>query len=195
MDQKSLKEKYMDIISKEVWSDKKMQDYCRKKAAYIVELENGDLAEIEKPSIETNFCFGHGYCGVSTEEEEKTAYRNEHYARTNENYFLEQNLKGLDEYINLLKDNDNHVYKRVHYTTSPDNSKLKSFIYSDRWNTPENTPERFFGCRNIEELTKQERQSLLTGYEEVRKAFEKRLHTYLKRYGLSKLNTWTYLVD
>ena len=31
--------------------------------------------------------------------------------------------------------------------------------------------------------------------EEVKKAFIKRLNTYLKKYGLSKLHTWTYLVD
>ena len=38
-------------------------------------------------------------------------------------------------------------------------------------------------------------QAIIDGLEVVKKQFEKRLNTYLKRYGLSKLNVWTYLRD
>ena len=31
--------------------------------------------------------------------------------------------------------------------------------------------------------------------EKMRKQFEKRLNTYLKRYGLSKIDTWSFLSD
>lgn len=37
--------------------------------------------------------------------------------------------------------------------------------------------------------------ALIKGYEVVKEQFIKRLNTYLKRYGLTKLNVWTYLSD
>ena len=38
-------------------------------------------------------------------------------------------------------------------------------------------------------------RKMIAGYEEVREGFIKRLKTYLKRYGLSKINVNTYLRD
>ena len=57
-DQKTLKALYMDIISNEVWpKSPDMIKYADKKAAWIVEINNGDIVEIEKPSIDKDFCF------------------------------------------------------------------------------------------------------------------------------------------
>lgn len=36
---------------------------------------------------------------------------------------------------------------------------------------------------------------LIAGYEEVKTEFIKRLNSYLKRYGMSKVETWSYLMD
>ena len=44
-------------------------------------------------------------------------------------------------------------------------------------------------------LSRDEINNITAGYEEVEKTFTKRLNTYLKRYGTSKLNVWTYLRD
>ena len=44
-------------------------------------------------------------------------------------------------------------------------------------------------------LTPEEIERVKAGYQEVRQQFVKRLNTYLKKYGLSKLHTWTYLSD
>ena len=41
-------------------------------------------------------------------------------------------------------------------------------------------------------MTEEERQTVLSAYKQIREDFEKRLNTYLKRYGLSKIDTWTY---
>ena len=49
-----------------------------------------------------------------------------------------------------------------------------------------------FGKLTVIELDHIEKHKRKDGQKEN---FEKRLHTYLKRYGLSKLHTWTYLVD
>ena len=47
----------------------------------------------------------------------------------------------------------------------------------------------------LRELTKTEIKEILDVYKKQKENFTKRLNTYLKKYGLSKLHTWTYLVD
>ena len=44
-------------------------------------------------------------------------------------------------------------------------------------------------------LTKDERDEVAGALEYVRANFQKRLETYLKKYGVSKLHTWTYWAD
>ena len=51
MTQKELKEMYMNIIKTEVWEDERMQNFAKKKCAYVVQFSNGDITDIEKPSI------------------------------------------------------------------------------------------------------------------------------------------------
>jgi hypothetical protein len=50
------------------WHNQEMIDYCVNDCEYVVPLENGGILEINKPRIETRFCFGYGYCGMSTEK-------------------------------------------------------------------------------------------------------------------------------
>lgn len=53
----------------------------------------------------------------------------------------------------------------------------------------------FYEKNIIEELDEQDREKLLKICESEKDKFLKRLSTYLKKYGLSKVHTWTYLVD
>ena len=71
MTQKELKEMYMSIIKTEVWEDEHMQNFAKKKCAYVVQFSNGDITDIEKPSIKKDFCFGTGSYGTCTNEEMK----------------------------------------------------------------------------------------------------------------------------
>jgi len=194
--QAELKARYMDIICNEVWKTERMQEYARKNIGYIVELENGDITDIEKPRIETSFCFGFGMYGIDPDGEgQKRASDMEQHARTNESYFINENLKDINGMIEALEDDSYHFYKFLHYTGQISGSKLKAVRYCRLGNTPEYNPGMWSNLIDLEELTDKERAALLNGYIEVKKAFTKRLNTYLKRYGLSKLNTWTYLVD
>lgn len=193
MDQKELKALYKQEAT-EYWQNQKMIDYCMKKAAYIVELEDGEYTIIDRPEIEKHFCFGYGYCGVSTEDDYQGAADMAHIAKTDQDYFIRENLKGLEESLASLKDEGNEVYKFVGYNGQRSNTHRRSFRITDVWNNPEhkswawNMPE-------VKKMSDQEKQALIAGYEEVKKAFIKRLNTYLKRYGLSKVRSWTYLSD
>lgn len=185
MDKKTLLAEYEKNIRK-VWSSEKMVDYCLKKVGTLVELDGGDIAEIEKPHIETSFCFGYGYCGVSTEEDRNRASRCANVARTQIEYFIEENLKPLKSWLETLKDQSERIYKFPKYMGLDENDALKEFSVIPYYRQPSD---------NMKEISENERKALISGYEEVIKAFTKRLNTYAKKYGTSKLKVWTYLSD
>lgn len=197
-DQKKLKEKYMDIICRDVWASAKMQEFARKKCEYVVELSNGTIIDIDKPSIEKNFCFGYGMYARSTDEEVARADALAERAKTNTEYFIAENMKQVTENIAVLKEalaGDKEVYTFVRYLGAPDTSDLMNWKCCRIWDNPENEPWQWSNLKTVRKLENDDIQRIIDGYEEVGKRFRKRLQTYLKKYGLSKLNVWTYLRD
>ena len=200
MEQKELKAKYMEIICAEVWPQSpEMQEYARKECSYyIAELANGDIYAYDRPSIETNFCYGYGMYGITTDEEMDGASRMAEHARTHEDYFMEKNLEEILERIDRLKDAKSgryEAYKYAQYSGQQHGTKLKTYSIVRLWDNPQNDPGRWSRMTDVERLTEDEIDALIQGWSVVKDMFIKRLNTYLKRYGLSKINTWTYLRD
>ncbi len=198
--QKELKEEFMNIIINEVWpKDLSMHNHMKKKTDYIVELSNGDIISIEKPYIKTDFAFGYGINLVSTIEEHEEASNMASYAETSCEYFKEENMKDLKDEIENLKQclskNYCECYTSIQYYSEPDTCKLVSYSTCYDYQNPENEPWMWSDCRRLKKLNKDDIQHIIDGLEIVLKNFEKRLDTYLKKYGLSKIRTWTYLVD
>lgn len=189
--QKELKQRYAEILAADVWrNDQSMVDYCVKEAGYIVELSNGDIVAIEKPRIEKNFCFGYSDSRYDTEDYDRANAMAAH-AGSSEDYFLEKNLAGIDQMIALLegKDSSRWVFKVcIPYSGQPESSKLKSVHQYHRWDENEY-------AKQFPELVGEDRQRVIDGYKAVRAEFEKRLHRYLKRYGMSKVHAWSYWQD
>lgn len=146
-----------------------------------------------KPSIQTRFCFGYGLNGVSSQEDYEGAREQEKNMETNQQVFINANLKGLNESIEDIE------------------TFIKEKCFANRYN-------KIFICKNsynhlaylawswdydnirnkndiIKEATKEDLLLIIEVYKQQIENFKKRLNTYLKRYGLSKLRTWTYLVD
>ena len=153
----------------------------------------------EKPSIQTRFCFGYGQNGISTEEDYEGARSQERNMETNQQAFINANLEGLNKSI---EDIETFISQWI--------DKEEKF-FSARYN-------KIFICKNsyenkaylawswdyenirnkdmiIREATKEDLLLIIEVYKQQIENFKKRLNTYLKRYGLSKLRTWTYLVD
>lgn len=189
MSQKQLKERYADILRREVWKgDERMVEYCVKSAGYIVELTNGDIVVLRKPEIKKDFCFGYSLSRYDTEDYDDAQAMAQH-ARQSEEYFLSENLHAINKEIDLLsgKESTNYdYYIRVPYYSQPENSQLKA-ITTFYWYSDE--------AQKYPKLEGEDRQRVVAGYEAVKAAFEKRLHAYLKRYGLSKVNSWSYWRD
>lgn len=183
-----LKERYLAYLAAETWrNDERMIDYERKKISQVVELDNGELVAIDKPNIETNFCFG--YSNYEYDEAEKM----KKHAETHADYFLNENLRKFDkEYLEWLKNKPDTAYIQTRYINASENTKIKDIIFLGYWTSSGLTDEE---KKKIRKLSPAEIEKLLTAYAEERAIFEKRLHAYLKRYGTEKLNCWTYWRD
>ncbi len=153
----------------------------------------------EKPSIQTRFCFGYGQNGITTEDDIDRAYGQQHNMETNQQTFIDANLEDLNKSVEDIKTFINRFFDK------------KETCFSSRYN-------KIFLCKNsynhlaylawswdydnirdkdmiIREATKEDLLLIIEVYKQQIENFKKRLNTYLKRYGLSKLTTWTYLVD
>lgn len=189
-EQTSLRAEFLAEIERIEHGCQKWVEYHDKETARLVKFENGTIYAIEKPRIETSFCFGYGYCGISTDEDEERAAGMARYTREKPDYFLEENLKKFDDMLKRLEENGDSVYA----APMRDNTEKWVYIrvYRGLWdyeNEFKNVREKMF------KLSPADVEQLKTAYRLERVAFEKRLNSYLKRYGTSKLNVWTYLSD
>jgi len=178
--------------------DQEMVDFCMKKTSAYV-FVRGALVTLDKPDIEKNFCFG--YRSSVYFDESDDARRMADYAATHEDYFVRRNVEGTDAYeimrlIDGLMAEDSldeswhsltPYLNRVRYTSQDDDCRMGNVVWVDRWNT--------YGRKTDEELTIDDLTELYRICFEEQMKFCKRLRTYLKRYGLSKVRTWTYWAD
>lgn len=71
-------------------------------------------------------------------------------------------------------------------------NKYMEIVKTELW---EDAPEMWGNLEKVKKLDTDDIQRIIDGLQEVRKSFDKRLNTYLKRYGLSKINAWSYICD
>lgn len=145
------------------------------------ETEKGYLIEFEKSSIKKDFCFGYDDFYSNQEDADEMAG----HARTNERYFIEKNLEEIESLIKNLE--SGKVYVRKGYDEAVN---LRGLVFEKYYRRAEE-----FERKDCEELTETDVKGLIEMAKNERRKFEKRLGTYLKRYGLSKLNVWTYYRD
>lgn len=162
---------------KEYAQGKETDDYNVKNHVGAIKM-HGHYYLIEKPSIKNRFCFHDEgpqydfYCSLS--DDEKMAA-----------YFKAENLDHFDRQIKAIEDGDRVVWYKG------DNSKQMYFYIGRTINYGwiDGQPEKYHDC------TDEEKALILEGLKFGRKMFEKRLDAYLKRYGTSKIHTWTYWAD
>lgn len=219
LDQETLLKEYKEVLTQRWGEDNHMIDYCMKECSSVLDFDRGQRIVFDKPRIQTSFCYGHGFCGISTEEDEDRASRMSHLARTSEQYFIDENIEELETQINCVKANIQRIedpntwYKETYnqFSNDPTHKKDDLAIYFEKARTGEENNSfysyTFIRSWRIEEeswrykdteliaLTVDDLKKLLKGLENEKAKFMKRLQTYLKRYGLSKIDTWTYLRD
>lgn len=194
--EKTLFDEYMSEVRK-VWQDKGMLDYCKKKYSSAVRLSNGGLLVFDKPKIENRFCFHDE--GAQYELYKKLTSDEERMKK----YFIQENLVSIDNGIKDLADSRelrNGLYtsrgklfyiQRRSYSGETSPSNLFNYFALDP--SEANSHPQFYP--NIEPMSVADRDIILSGLRSEREKFVKRLDAYLKRYGTSKLHTWTYWAD
>lgn len=179
---KKIDEKLMgEYLSRELslFNYRGREKFILKDTVWLVKLTDGTIFPYCKPSIETRFCFGED--GYNCDGANKAADE----ARTNEDLFRKRNLEYLDSKIELLRDGPKDG--RILWV-SPVNGVAHFLNEGYEWDR-----ELVNGSTMV--LDDENRKRLLEGYEIVRERFAKRIETYLKRFGLSKVRAWTYWVD
>lgn len=176
-----------------------MIDYCMKKAELIVNIR-GFLFPIEKRKVEKRFCFGYSDCGQG--QDYLTAIREADKARNESGYFKAENLRYYTDWIENIKSGNPIALCERYSKLSP-----VRFLRCLRW---VDVLDAVGGSARLEDLkgtmvqidgmevyilTDEEKEIVREAFEQAMKAHEKKLDSYLKRYGTSKIRAWTYWLD
>lgn len=171
-------------IAKDYEAGSSMYKWCINRISNEMQLDNGGYVEFNKPTIETSFCFGYSDSRYDTEDYDRANNMAE-VARSDEEYFKEQNLKELKSILGGLNEHRVLFYK----SRSNDEVEIYNWCY-DTYSTRER-----YAYLELIECSDRELQLLKEKYEEELVKFEKRINTYLKKYGLSKVHSWSYWRD
>lgn len=185
MNQKELKELYTKELEG-YWKDESMVKHCIKNANYIIKLDDNSMITIEKPTIKKDFCFGYHLSRYDSESYDN-ANRLVDKTSEDQDYFMQENLKNIKKAIENLTSRKYEIWILSHYTGQSETSKLRTWTFKNHWDD--------ITYENSRKLTDEEIEKLIEGYKEVEKQFTKRLNTYLKKYGMTKVNTWSYWKD
>lgn len=154
--------------------------FYKKENIGAVRLSNGWFFLLEKSKIENHFCFqdeGPEYEFYKTlvDDEEKM-----------KEYFVFENLEGLEKKIKQIQEKKDDIIFVRHYQDRAICDVFVSYEY-----------DRFYGHSTAEKYipTDDDRKNIINALIYQRDQFKKRLETYLKKYGTSKIKTWTYWAE
>ena len=191
-----------------VWhGNARMIKYCTDKAAQIVGMENGRYFIIEKKKIRTDFCFGYSLSRYDTESYDRANAAARH-ARENTDYFIRENMKEITGTLDLL-DDDRYMpvlYEQYDHVYGCPNLCALNFrrvgeiledcggsAYLEELKGTDKKEAR--GGRKYHILSSEEKEAVRNAFKEAAAKHEKKVLAYLKRYGLSKVNSWSYWRD
>ena len=174
----------LTAIESAYWKNERMVKHCVNNAMLLYNWR-GKTVVVDKKSIETRFCFGYSDSRYNTDDYDRANAMAE-YARKNEQYFIKENHKEAPYAwtINALNNWSWKAYARPRRCGEcPD-------LYSIDF------------CREYEEipkggieLTDEEKQAYKAVLVKAVKEHHKKIMAYLKRYGMSKVETWSYWRD
>lgn len=187
----------------DIWKNNgKMVDYNMRDIAAACKLSNGMILTDNKQRIEKNFCFGWSSCGQGPEFSE--ACRAERNATNGDGYFIRENMRWYEDRLRDLSSpewypllvtayygqNETNPLRAICFrrlselltTNEFDDLKPGAMVKDDRGN-----PAYYPTADDIERIRAM--------YEEAKEKHEKKVRAYLKRYGTSKVRTWTYWLD
>ena len=167
--------KVIDAIKKD-WSSERMIKHCISRLSNDCTLSNGHIVTFEKPYIKTSFCYGYSLSSTDSESYDRAgelAYNAQKDVLKNS----EKVYYNLDHYgfINVKTLHNEHDECRLRCQYGTQSEMYKQYIQF--------------------ELNDKDKQLIMEKLAEELQKFVKRLNTYLKKYGLSCVNSWSYWQD
>ncbi len=155
-----------------------MQKHFESSVLYAEELSAG-VVEFDKPHLETSFCYGYGMFGGTQESASELCDSVE----SDYNMFLAENLDqdGSRKWLKEIEENPDDVYLGQKY----DEGKMVFFRVLKPWDNKE----------GFVKATPEDVEKIKAGLKAQIDNLTKRCATYWKRFGGSKLKTWTYWAD
>lgn len=109
-----------------------------------------------------------------------------------EKNFIDENLKKIKEILDLFEGKKKYDYedsKKLYFIKKYDNSNIYNFYLLDEHTANE------WKLGKLIPATKEDFEKCFAAQKEEYEKFEKRIKSYLKRYGTKKLKKWTYWAD
>lgn len=184
IEDKNLIEEYLEEIKKFYPTDKTMWYYFRKGTSAVIKLSNGMYLPFEKQEIETNFWFAESSIGTAPSMEE--ALHSCEVMKTSEQAFIDANTRKMRDNIKELEGSGWYCLKRKYPAKNGVEIPIVNYLSLRvaNYHSGEEIP-----------LTKEDRKLIIDAEKRELEKFTKRLKTYLKRYGLSKISARTYWAD
>ena len=191
---------------KKIWKkDERMTNYCANKAVTMAILPDGGIVVVEKQGIDKDFCFGES--GYDMDDAIESVY----VAMTSQDYFLHENMKTFNNWLRDLEDaksaNGNWmlIITDKAYIGQREDCRIRDIQFVRVTDVLEVTGPAFLnelpgtkitvrGCSG-HLATADEIDAIEQAYKEAAADHEKKVKSYLKRYGTSKVHAWTYWRD
>lgn len=192
MNKKELKQKFLEIEAKH-WKSESMLKFFEKNFFSAVELKDGSIIEFSKPSINTHFCYSFDEFRPDTID---FAHQCCDSVRKNFDVFLSKNLRDINRKIDLLRtkiEEENkhwekiYIFERYYRKEGEGKSLLKDWTNSNEEDIKFRFRDNNYRLADLDEI-----KAIFTAYIELKEYMTKRCKTYWKRFGGSKLHTWTY---
>lgn len=178
---KELKQEFInEVVSKVFKNSIEMRKYFKKEISNVLKTNQGFLIGFYKPRIEKRFCFSYN------EHVKGDFERAQNMCNIEKNYFIENNLKEIES--NFKK---NIESKKLFMFNNYKESNIVVNIVNEEYvkKFPRGVEK---GTTPYIELSNLDKEKYLNMQKEEIDKFKKRLNTYLKKYGVSKVKSWTY---
>ena len=162
--------------------DEKWVKYYEKKTLCVKELPNGDVVAFEKPHVETRFCYSYDEVADCRGHLDTMgrASRLCNSVKSDYDMFLEENIKWLKRDLEQVERNPIYLKRLFGMDVNPN-----VVDFSGYQNGPTNN-----WVASPEDIA-----VIKSGIEEQIAYLTKQCATYWKRFGGSKLKTWTYSIN
>ena len=181
-----------------------------KAGAYFIRLANGEIFEIDKPRIQTEFCCGEDERGQGGDGPGTMAYALAQLeVKRTERGFKAANLRDFDDcwlrFVGRRATKDRYydgvphpyLYLRPAYMTQNEDGRVLGLecIMPGTFDWQLQRRHEFKRPEGSRDVTDEDIRRIRAGYARVRGDFKQRLDAYWKRFGSSGIKTWTYWTE